>query len=466
VIEAMGRHANVILLSSAGQVLDAIKRVTPRMSRVRPILPGRAYVRPPRQAKLDPPDLTPLRLGEMLDASPPDQPIWRMLVRQVRATSPLLAREVVHRATGSTETAVEMLIDPGARGRAHPPLLAPLCGAFHELWSSLWGHDWQPVVALQGGRAVAYAPYRLTQYERIEPAATISEAIERFETAQGHDDVDASTAETSPGPDPYAAARARVRAFLRDARERVMARQRALKREQVSPEERERLCLCGEMILAYAHAIQRGADRLQAQVDLDGPPLIIDLDPQLTPVENAQAYFARYEKARSAAHEIPALLSRAEAELVYLDQLASDLQLASNRPEIDEVYTALQEAGYIPQQRGPRPQRGEPLRVQTDEGFEILVGRSARQNHELTFRRAASDDLWLHAVDAPGSHVIVHSGGRAIPETVLRRAAALAAHYSARRSDDSVLVAYTLRRYVRPIPPDPRWTSGLGHVSQ
>jgi predicted ribosome quality control (RQC) complex YloA/Tae2 family protein len=91
------------------------------------------------------------------------------------------------------------------------------------------------------------------------------------------------------------------------------------------------------------------------------------------------------------------------------------------------------------------------LRVATEEGMIILVGRSARQNHEITFRRAGPDDLWLHAVDVPGSHVVVLSGGRAVPEGVLRRAAELAAHHSAARGEAGVLVAYTRRRYVRPI---------------
>jgi predicted ribosome quality control (RQC) complex YloA/Tae2 family protein len=89
--------------------------------------------------------------------------------------------------------------------------------------------------------------------------------------------------------------------------------------------------------------------------------------------------------------------------------------------------------------------------VVADGGAIILVGRSARQNHQITFRRAGPDDLWLHAVDAPGAHVVVLSGGRPVPEGVLLQAARLAAQHSAAQGEASVLVAYTKRRYVRPI---------------
>ena len=441
IVEAMGRHANVMLVDAEGMVLDAIKRVGPRLSRVRPILPGRPYAPPPLQAKLDPTDVNELRLRQMLGrtqrpAAQPDQPIWRVLVDNVRAVSPLLAREVVHRATGNSATGVQ---EWGATAR-----LSPLLDAFQGVLTHIWEHEWQPNVALEEGEVVVYAPYALTMYAEREEMATISAAIDRYERAQSGE------TDAAPGA-AYAAAKASVQAILDEARKRVEARRRAMERQLVPQEELDRLRLCGEMTLAYAHAVQPGDRRLEAQVDWEGPPLIVDLDPRRTAVENAQAYFEQYEKAKSAGAEIPALLARANLELQYLDQLDTDLQLATNRPDIDDVRTALVEAGYAPQPKGARPQRGQPLRVVAGEGMIILVGRSARQNQQITFRQAGPDDLWLHAVDVPGSHVVVLSGGRPVPEGVLVRAAKLAAHHSAARGEAGVLVAYTRRRYVRPI---------------
>ena len=437
IVEAMGRHANVILVDADGVVLEAIKRVGPRLSRVRPILPGRLYVPPPLQAKLDPTDVSERRLHEILDEAKPAQPVWRILVGGIRAVSPLLAREVVHRATGNALTKARDLNGPDAR-------LSPLLDAFQGVLIHVWEHDWQPTVALEEGAVTAYAPYALTMYGERQEMETISAAIDRYEqTASGE-------GEAAPGAG-YAAAKARVQVLLDGARKRVSSRRRSLERQLIPQEELDRLRRCGEMTLAYAHAVQPGDRQLEAQVDLEGPPLIIDLDPRRTAVENAQAYFERYEKAKSATAEIPALLVRADLEQQYLDQLATDLDLATNRPDIDDVRTALAEAGYAPQSKGTKPQRGQPLRVVADEGMIILVGRSARQNHQITFRRAGPDDLWLHAVDVPGSHVVVLSGGRPVPEDVLVRAAKLAAQHSAARGEAGVLVAYTRRRYVRPI---------------
>jgi predicted ribosome quality control (RQC) complex YloA/Tae2 family protein len=428
VVEAMGRHANVILLDAEGTVMDAIKRVGPRMSRVRPILPGKPYAPPPPQAKMDPPDVTELRLRRMLEAAEEGGPIWRALVDQVRGVSPLLAREVVYRAFESSEAKIG---DEGGH-------VSPLLDAFHGLWSHAWEHEWEPSVGVQEGVVTAFAPYLLTQYVEHERVKTISAALDRYYSAQAESDA-------------YAPARARVQAALDEARKRVSSRHRALERQLISQQELDRLRLNGEMILAYAHTLQRGDTRLEAQVDFENPPLAIDLDPNLTPVENAQAYFERYEKAKSATAEIPQLLAQADLELDYLDQLATDLELASNRPEIDEVYTALEEAGYAPPRRGPKAPRGQPLRIVPQDGLVIWVGRSARQNQEVTFRRADPDDLWLHVVGAPGAHVIVKSGGRPVPEGTLQQAAALAAYYSALRQENNVLVAYTQRRYVRHI---------------
>ena len=169
-------------------------------------------------------------------------------------------------------------------------------------------------------------------------------------------------------------------------------------------------------------------------------------------MENAQRYFGRYKKAKSAAGEIPALLQRAELEKRYLDQLETDLDLAANRPEIQEVEAYLAEAGYIREKRRRRKVgRSQPLAVNSKDGLVILVGKNSRQNEEVTFRRAAPDDLWLHVRGAPGAHVIVKTGGREVPEATLRQAAQLAAYYSQARDSAHVDVAYTERRYVRSI---------------
>ncbi len=428
IVEVMGRYSNIVLVAEEGLILDSVKRVGPDMSRYRSILPQRLYVPPPPQSKLDPTAVTELRLRDILSDASPESPIWRALVEGVSGVSPLMAREVVYRAMGDAEVAVSQV----AR-------VSPVLEAFREMLMPVWEHRWQPSIVKRNDHLVAFAPYPLTQYGDWEVVESISQAVEAYYGQM-------------VGEGAYAAARRGVRDAISQARERVRRRQEALEREKVSQAQVEELRLKGEMTLAYAHSIKPGQRELAAPVGPDEPPLLIELDPTLAPVENAQHYFERYKKAKSGAEEIPALLQQAELEMRYLDQLETDLDLAANRPEIQEVEAYLAEAGYIKEKRRrPKAGRSRPLEVESQDGPLILVGKNSRQNEEVTFRRAAPNDLWLHVRGVPGAHVVVKSGGREVPEATLRQAAQLAAYYSQARGSARVAVDYTERRYVRPI---------------
>ena len=428
IVEVMGRYSNIVLVAEEGLILECIKRVGPEKSRYRTILPQRLYVPPPPQSKLDPTDVTELRLRDILSDASPGSPVWKALVAGIRGVSPLMAREVVYRAMGDAEAAISQVAK-----------VSPLLEAFQEMLMPVWEHRWQPCVVKRGEQVVAFAPYPLTQYDDWEEVESISQAVEAYYGQM-------------VGEDAYAAAKRGVREAILRARERVRRRQEALERARVSQAQVEELRRRGEMILAYAYRIEPGQRELMALVEPDEPPLLIELHPHLSPVENAQRYFVRHKKAKSAAGQIPALLERAELELRYLDQLETDLNLAANWPEIQEVEACLVEAGYIKERRRqPKVGRSQPLAVNSRDGLLILVGRNSRQNEEVTFRRAAPHDLWLHVRGAPGAHVIVKTGGREVPEATLRQAAQLAAYYSQARGSARVAVDYTERRYVRPI---------------
>ena len=163
--------------------------------------------------------------------------------------------------------------------------------------------------------------------------------------------------------------------------------------------------------------------------------------------------FDRYEKARRAVKDIPAVKQAVEQEAAYLDQLATDLALAENWPELDAVRDELQRGGYWqgPKLRAPQSGRAKIRRVVAEDGFVILIGRNAEQNHILITKKSNPEDTWLHVRELPGSHVIIRNDGRAVPESVVHRAAELAAYYSAGRGEGTVDVIVTLRRHVRPV---------------
>jgi len=424
VIEIMGRYSNIILLEPGDVIMDSIKRVGPEVNRYRVILPGRSYVPPPPQKKLSPGQATGRALNDALIAVPPDFPLWRFLVERVAGVSPLLAREAVFRATGKVNAPV---------GSA----LAESLRELNALWQLPVTGAWQPTVSRRGDEITAFAVYPLTHLSNVEPVTSPSEAVYCYFASV-------------LSRDPYAEARRAVSDLLAAAWGRLENRRQALNRSLIPEDEIERLRESGEWLLAYATQIQPGQRELRLEREAS-QPLIITLDPAETPVENAQRYFREYRKSRRAAEEVPKLLQQLELEAQYLAQLETDLRLATNRSEIEEVRAALVEAGYTEiASSHTRLPRSQPLTIHTKNGLIIQVGRNSRQNADL-LARAHPEDLWLHARSVPGGHVIIQSHGQSVPEAVVEAAAALAAYQSTARDEALVAVDVTERRYVRPI---------------
>jgi predicted ribosome quality control (RQC) complex YloA/Tae2 family protein len=449
VCEIIGRLSNIILLAEDGTVMDAAKRVPSSVNRYRTVLPRQSYVPPPPQAKENPLLLTPARLREILAASESegrgDRPLWRILVDGVAGISPLLAREIVYRALGTVEP--DGSLDDGALSR----LVTTLVDMMHLPET----HGWSPTVAYEvregKRRAVAYAAYDLTHLPDREPEVEgISSAIRRVQ-------------EGRQGMDAYAQVRRRLRGMIAEQIKRQEGRLASLRQGVVPADELEDLQRRGQAVLAMAWAIAPGQRELVAGPDelgeeADGKTWHIDLDPSLTPAENAQRYFREYQKRKAAAEQVPSLIRQSEMDLEYLRQLDTEVTLAENRAQLDEVEASLQEAGYISsgKKAGRKAARsgdaGGPSILQGPDGTTILVGRNSRQNDEVTFRRAAPDDIWLHAHGVPGAHVIIKNSGAAVSEETLLMAARLAAYYSAARQEARVQVDFTERRHVRHIP--------------
>ena len=431
IVEVMGRHSNIILVDASGQVLDSVKRVSPQLSRRRPILPGRPYTPPPPQAKLPPAELTEHRLREILAGHEPGTQVWQALVRGLRGISPLLAREVSFRALGQPRATLAQVDN-----------LTPLLDAIRTLLAPLEEGKWQPTIVKEADCPAIYAPYPVTHRGEPRSMPSMSQAIEVCIAA-------------ATSLDPYAAAKRPLREEIAAAHARLERRRKAVQSSMSQVAHAQQWREWGDWILTYAHSITPRQNELVIEPG-DGAVLIIPLDPAKTAVENAQVYFSRYRKAQRAAKDGPARLEEVTLSLQDLEQIETDLDLAANRPEIEEVRSVLVEAGYLRRKRGKRAKRAKgprsrPLSLTSPDGLSILVGRNSRQNDEVTFQRAKGDDWWFHARGVPGAHVIVRAQGQPIPPDTTRCAAELAAYYSRLRGEADVAVDYTRRRQVRRI---------------
>ena len=438
-VEPMGRLGNLLLLDASQRILDCLRRVPAGEHARRVLLPGHPYTAPPPQAKLPPLDDGSAdyydRLGRLGQAG---GPLWRALVDGVAGISPSLGREIAWRATAA--------VDAQANGIA----AVALAQALQSIWQLPDPDGWQPGIWLRREAVAGFSAYAVQGethgVDAFAATASISQAVERY------------YAERSPAragaEDSYAAQRRRVAGLLADAQRRVERQLARLAEDEPPPGAAVELRTQAEWLLALSSQVEPGAAVLA--VELDDQRLVIGLDPQRTPVEQAQRMFQRAAKLARAAKAIPLRRAALEMDLDFLRQLEVDLALAENQPEIAAVVDELARSGYLTAQQAGRhrparvlsTQAGQPRRFEAPDGYEILVGRNAGQNERVTFSLAHPRDLWLHVRGAPGSHVLIRCQGKAVGEETVETAAQLAAYFSQLRGERAAAVMVTEKRFV------------------
>ena len=484
VAELMGGLSNLILRDEEGKILGALRAVSKEVNRYRAIVPNVRYVPPPAQTRmlqgqgvprLDGSSVTADDLRAAADDLLAAPPAARSRARKAQApsVSVLLASavqgfgrdlgaEVSFRALGDTQSALAPTLDWEA--------VAHHVRALAGLYDS---RDWHPTLVYEAGvaRPMSYAVYEPQRFPsaRLEGVASAIDMLAAY-----YDDAEWQNAMET--------AKSALRHLLQTLYDRCVRKREALRDELRALDEARRLRLEADVVLAFQSEIPAHAQTFTVAnpfletVGVEGEILTIALDPRYSAVENANRRYARYHKLQRAARMIPPQIEANEIELARVEQLRTDLALAETPAEIVLVRAEIADAGYLrgsglalerskagkrgKQARGGKTTKGRqpaqrgadggtPLRVQSVDGFMILAGKNSRQNEAVTFSEASADDLWLHARGVPGAHIIVKSGGRLVPETTLRQAAALAAHLSQARSAGSVPVDYTQQRYVR-----------------
>lgn len=429
IIEPMARRANVLLVQD-GIILDCLKRVGPEENRYRLSLPNHAYVSPPPQrGQLHPTQAAAddfRRLLEQVDKK--SAQARRVLTGRILGMSPLLAKEIVFAASGALDT------------KAMDADGAALFSAFQAIAAPLLRREWRPGIGLQGHAVIEFSAFPLSFIE-WQAADSMSGAIIGYFGS-------------IVGTPAYDEAKKPVRAAIQETRIKLSSKLASLQRGLKDRAELDRLKQSGELILAYQYSLGDGQEEFEAQYDPAGAALVIRLNPGLSPLENAQDYFRRYEKAKAAHQAVPRLMDETRLELDFVEQLETDLATAANWVEIDDVIQTLQARGHWQGKRLKRLGGGGrqgPLKVVSRDGYVIWVGRNSRQNEKVTFATANRQDIWLHARGVPGAHVVIRNDGRRIKDDLIVAAAAIAAYYSKKRDEARVLVDYTRVKHVKAI---------------
>lgn len=426
VCEFMGRHSNLILVGPTGKIIDSARHVTEEISRVREVLPGLIYERPPMQDKVP---YDQAEEADVLAHLVMQGTLAQALSAAVTGLSPATAREFALRIAGDEaaraencdrENAARMLVK--LLKRENLP-------------------DAPTVYYDEEGKAADVTPfeYRTRSSFRRETFATLGEALDAFyRTREQIERIKQKSASLS-----------HVLKNNIERCEKKLARQE----EALADSERmEEYRIKGELLTASISQIERGARfaDLPNYYDPECKPLRIELDVRLSPGANAQRYFKLYQKARSAQRLAAEQKAKTEEELYYLEGQMDNLTKCQEEAELSEIRAELEKQGYVKENRNRRQMKAlppsQPMKFTSTDGDIILVGKNNVQNDKLT-ATAQPEEWWLHAKNMPGSHVIVVNTRPT--ERTLHEAACLAAYYSKGRTGHQVPVDYTQKKRVR-----------------
>lgn len=432
IIEVMGRHSNIILTDENGRIADSIKRVDFSVSSKRQILPGLSYEMPPAQNKRNP--LT-CSLEEILNALADLSETERLdkaILSRFQGISPLVAREIVFRALGETDTICKNI--------SYDKLLS-IATAMQQLFRPLTENDAEPCYLTDGetGKLMEFSAVPILQYgerAKLHAGASMGELIGFFY-------------EERERKERMSRRSAHLTRLVSNHIDRCAKKLTLQTAELADTEKREEWRQYGELITANIYQLEKGMENLRTQNYFDEalPMVVIPLDKTLTPAANAQRYYKKYNKAKTAAAELTRQIALAQEELEYLESVDEALARAEGAEALSQIGDELAEQGYIRRPKGFKRKKespAAPLKLKTADGFLLYIGKNNRQNDYLTNKMAQNKDLWFHTKNIPGSHVVLkYEPERPFTEEAITQAASLAAYFSKAGSSNQVPVDYT-----------------------
>lgn len=434
-VEIMGKHSNIILVSkNENKILDSIKRVPISVSRARQILPGMEYELPPKQDKLNP--LEEIEIDELQSRlEKTNSKLEKAIYTNILGISPLVAKEICFRTEISSDImSKEVFLFDCTR----------ITKEINSIFSVLKEGGVHPCIIYdkEKDKIVEFSTIKLNQFQNYTEYKydSVSEMIENY----------------------Y---------YQKDAKERITQRSSDLKKnitlklerlknkiekqevELLESQKADEYKIKGELITSYIYMIKQGMESVSLMNFYDeNKEVEISLKKHLTPSENAQKYFKKYNKMRKAGEELTKHLKANKEEAEYLENIVLSIDNCNDATELKEVREELMREGYIKTFKMPKKNNKpttEIIKYISSKGNVIMVGKNNKQNDYLTLRLADNEDLWFHTKDIPGSHVLIKCAGKEVSEEEIFEAATLAAYYSRAKLSSNVPVDYTLKKNVK-----------------
>ncbi|MFA5635062.1 MAG: NFACT RNA binding domain-containing protein [Anaerovoracaceae bacterium] len=429
-VEIMGKHSNIIAIDEAsGRILDSIKRISLDLSRYRQLLPGLPYVYPPGQNKVSFYTLSlDVLTGIMEDDS---QSLPKALVGGIQGVSPTISREICHAAIRAAQRGTESL------------MAEDIHRIIKEMAASIHTGNLRPVVYVDKDRVpVDFHIFPLSDSESLLDKVVFDNPSSAVEYYFSHKASSNRIRQKSTD----------LMRTLTSSLDKLYLKKQRLSEDLLAAENAEPYRIYGELLTANLHKISQGAPTVTVLNYYDDTEVEISLDPRFSPSRNAQRYFKKYSKAKTAVREKKIQLEEANHSIGYLESVLAYVENADTLEEIEEIRQELTEGGYLRRRKsGYRlcKSKLQPRAFTTSDGSRILIGRNNKENDQLTLKTADKKDLWFHTKDVPGSHVILSAQGKKPSDEAMTEAASLAAYYSKARNSSNVAVDYTLVRHVK-----------------
>ncbi|MCD8391426.1 MAG: NFACT family protein [Firmicutes bacterium] len=432
IAEIMGRHSNIILTNSDMKIIDCIKHVDFNVSSVRRLLPGLEYTPAPKQNKIP---IIEFSNESQIDFSVPKQ-ADKVIMDTVSGISPIIARELVYDAFASTDVIAASLNTNQA---------AALKTRLVRLAEHVRDDKFTPCLIEEAasGKYLDFSAIPIQQYgafAKVTEYDTMSRLVDTFFYTR---DMRERMRQKS----------ADMTRLIGNLIERTAKKIGILNKTLAGANDGEKYKIKGDLITANIYKIEPKSTELTAEnYYVDGTPSIkIALDPSLTPSQNAQKYYKKYTKSKTALIEAAKQLEFAQTELKYLESTLSLIENAESESDLNAIRAELADEGYLNGARSRKKREvSKPRHFISSEGFDIYVGKNNSQNDYLTLKFANSSDMWFHTKEIHGSHVIIKlAQNKDIPDSAIKEAAQLAAYYSKARGSSQVPVDYTRVKNVK-----------------
>lgn len=449
-IELMGKHSNIIFINEDNIIIDAIKHIPSSVSSVREVLPGREYFIPETTDKADP--LTEDYDGFSHRILKSNMPIFKAIYSNYTGISPFFSQELCYEALLDGDMSTDSLknsqdspcilegMPAEFLDNEETSSLHMLFNCFTNAMESIKCGEYEPQIVYENGVPQEYSVLPLMSYQTDNKKnySSISELLENYykEKAQ-------ITRIRQKSTD--------LRKIVDTILERDLRKYELQLKQMKDTEKKDKYKVYGELLNTYGYNAAPNAKSITVLNYYTNEELTIPLDSDLSPIDNAKKYFEKYNKLKRTKEALESLIIEVKAEIDHLESISNSLDIAANEDDLIAIKEEMTESGYIRRNRSEKKPKikSQPFHYITPEGFHIYVGKNNIQNEEITFKLANGNDWWFHAKKTPGSHVVVKTEGKELPDSVFETAAKLAAHYSKAKGSNKVEVDYVRRKEVK-----------------